>query len=282
MKEGMGGIVDADVRGYVDSMDRTRRREVLRQRVNDGRIWRRLGKWLRAGVMADGVRTPPETGVVQGGVSSPVLAHIFLHQVLDEWVEREGQPRLKGRSFLTRCADDFVIGCELEADAQKIMGVLPKRFARVGLRLHPTKTTLVGCRKPKASQAWAHGHGTFECRGFTHDGARTRRGFWVIKRRTARKRLRRTQQAWWPWCRHNRHAPRPYQERRLCVKRRGHVRDDGIRGNFPLLENVRRDAEQAWRYGWSRRSSKSAIDWEKFQKLLAIYVLPTPKIVPNS
>src|SRR4030095_2415960 len=158
---------------------------------------------------------------------------------------------------------------------------LPTRFARFGLRMHPTKTTLVVFRKPKASQASAHGNGTFEFLGFTHYWARTRRGFWVIKRRTARKRLRRTQKAWWQWCRHNRHAPLQCQYRMLCVKLRGHFRYYGIRGNFPLLENVRRYAEKAWRYWLSRRSSKSAIDWEKFQKLLATYVLPTPKIVHN-
>jgi RNA-directed DNA polymerase len=123
MNEGRGWIVDADVSGYFDSIDRTCLREVLRKRVNDGSILRLIGKWLRAGVMDHGELTHPETGVVQGGVISPVLANIFLHHVLDEWFEREVQPRLKGRSFLTRFADDFVIGCELEADAQKIMGV---------------------------------------------------------------------------------------------------------------------------------------------------------------
>jgi RNA-directed DNA polymerase len=281
MNEGMGWIVDADVSGYFDSIDRICLREVLRKRVNDGSILRLIGKWLRAGVMDHGELTHPETGVVQGGVISPVLANIFLHHVLDEWFAREVQPRLKGRSFLTRFADDFVIGCELEADAQKSMGVLPKRFARFGLRIHPTKKTLVVFRKPKASQAAAHGNGTFEFLGFTHYWARTRRGFWVIKRRTARKRLRRTQQAPLQWCHHNRHAPLQYQYRMLCVKLRGHFRYYGIRGNFPLLENVRRSAEKAWRYWLSRRSSKSAIDWEKCQKLLALYKLPTPKIVHN-
>jgi hypothetical protein len=220
--------------------------------------------------MDHGVLTPPETGVVQGGVIAPVLANIFLHHVLEEWFEREVQPRLKGRSFLTRFADDLVIDGEREADAQKIRGVLPKRLARFGLRMHPTKPTLVGFRKPKASQASAHGNGPCECLGFTHYWARTRRGFWVIQRSTAKKRLRRTQKALWQWCRHKRHAPLPSQYRMLCAKLRGHFRYDGIRGNFPLLENVRRYAEQAWRYWLSRRSSKSAIDWEKFQKLLAI------------
>jgi hypothetical protein len=231
--------------------------------------------------MDHGELTHPETGVVQGGVSSPVLANIFLHHVLDEWFEREVQPRLKGRSFLTRFADDVVIGCELEADAQKIMGVLPKRFARFGLRIHPTKTALVVFKKPKASQALAHGNGTFEFLGFTHYWTRTRRGFWVIKRRTARKRLRRTKKALWQWCRHNRHAPLKDQYQMLCGKLRGHFRYYGIRGNFRLLEDVRRYAEKAWRYWLSRRSSKSAIGWEQFQKLIATYVLPTPKIVHN-
>jgi hypothetical protein len=174
--------------------------------------------------MDHGVLTHSETGVVQGGVRSPVLAKIFLHQVLDEWCEREVQPRLQGRSFLTRFADAFVIGCEREADAQKIMGVLPKRLARFGLRIHPTKTTVVVFRKPKASQVSAHGNGPVELLGFPHYWARTCRGFWVIKRRTARKRLRRTQKVLWQGCRHHRHAPLQYQYRMLGVKLRGHYR----------------------------------------------------------
>jgi RNA-directed DNA polymerase len=281
MNEGIGWIVDADVSGYFDSIDRTCLREVVRKRVNDGSLLRLIGKWLHAGVMENGVLTHPETGVVQGGVISPVLANIFLHHVLDEWFEREVRPRLKGRSFLTRFADDFVIGCELEADARKIMVVLPKRFARFGWRIHPTKTTLVVFRKPKASQASAQGNGTFEFLGFTHYWTRTRRGFWVIKRRTASKRLRRTKKALWRWCHANRHAPVAYQYRMLCQKLRGHFQYYGIRGNFRLLEEVRRYAEQAWRYWLSRRSSKSAIGWEQFQRLLQTYVLPTPKIVHN-
>ena len=102
MREGISWIVDADVSGYFDSIDRTQLQEVLRQWVNDGRIRRLIGKWLRAGVMEDGMRSHPESGVVQGGVMSPVLAHIFLHHVLDEWFEREVRPRLKGRCFLAR------------------------------------------------------------------------------------------------------------------------------------------------------------------------------------
>jgi hypothetical protein len=275
----MGWIVDADVRGSFDRIDRTRLREVLRQRVNAGRIVRLMGKWLRAGVMEEGALSHPETGVVQGGVISPVLAHVFLHHVLDEWCAREVRPRMQGRCFLRRFADDCVIGCAREADARRIIAVLPKRFARFGLRMHPEKTALMAFRKPDARQGPAHGNGTFDFLGLTHDWTPSRRGFWVIKRRTASKRLRRTKKALWRWCRTNRPAPLTYQYQMLCLKLRGHFRYYGIRGHFRLLEEVRRCAEQAWRYWLSRRSSKSAIGWETFQQLLKTSVLPTPNIV---
>jgi group II intron reverse transcriptase/maturase len=281
MREGIGWLVDADVSGYFDSIDRTRLQAVLRQRVNDGRIRRLIGKWLRAGVMEEGVLSHPESGVVQGGVISPVLANLFLHHVLDEWFEREVRPRLRGRCFLTRFADDFVIGCEHEVDARRVLAVLPKRFARYGLTIHPSKTTLIAFRKPGAHQGAAPGNGTFDFLGLTHYWTKSRRGYWVLKRRTAKKRLRRMKKAVWRWCRANRHAPLKDQYRRLCLKLRGHFPYYGIRGNFRLLEEIRRYAEQAWRYWLSRRSSKSAIGWEKFQQLLETYVLPTPKIVHN-
>jgi len=279
MEEGIGWIVDADVSGYFDSIDRTRLREVLRRRVNDGSIMRLIGKWLRAGVMEDGVRHHPETGVVQGGVISPVLANLFLHHVLDEWFEREVRPRLRGRSFLTRFADDWVIGCELEGDAHRLMAVLPKRLARFGLSLHPEKTALITFRKPRTRQDSGNGNGTFDFLGLTHYWTRSRRGYWVIQRRTARKRLRRTKKALWRWCRTNRHLPLKDQYRRLCQKLQGHFQYYGIRGNSRLLDEVHQHAEKAWRYWLSRRSHKSAISWEKFQKLKAVFGLPIPKIV---
>ena len=280
-QEGIGWSVDAAVSGYFDSLDRTQRRAVVRKRVNDGRGMRLIGKWLRAGVMEDGVMPHPARGVVQGGVLSPGLATVVLPHVLDEWFAREVRPRLKGRSFLIRFADAFCIGCELEVDARKIMAVLPTRFARLGLTLHPEKTALMAFGKPAARQASAHGNGTFEFFGLPHSWAKSRRGVGVIKRRTARKRLRRSKKAWWRWCRANRHAPVTSQYQRLCLKRRGHLRYYGIRGNFRLLEAVRRYAEKAWWYWRRRRRSKSALSGAQCQRLLQPYVLPTPQIVHN-
>lgn len=207
MTEGSGGIVEADVRGYFDRLDRARRREVLCQRGNDGSLVRLIGKWLRAGGMEVGVRTHPETGVVPGGVMAPVLANVCLHHVLEEWVAREGRPRMQGRCFLLRLAEDLVIGCEAAA-ARRSMAVLPKRF---GLPMHPAKPALIAFQKPEPRKGAADGHGTCDLRGLTHSWTRSRQGCWVRKRRTARKRLRRTKQSLWRGCRTNRHAPVKYQ-----------------------------------------------------------------------
>jgi RNA-directed DNA polymerase len=186
---------------------------------------------------------------------------------------------MKGRCFLIRLADDFVIGCEREGDARKVLAVLPKRFARFGLPIHPTKTTLIAFRKPEAHAGSDSGNGPFDFLGLTHYWTQSRQGFWVIKRRTARKRLRRTKKSLWRWCRTHRHAPLKYQYQMLCSKLRGHFHYYGMRGNFRLLEEVRRFAEKAWRYWLSRCSSKKAIGWEKFEKLVQTYILPIPRIV---
>jgi RNA-directed DNA polymerase len=140
--EGLGWIGEAEVSGSFDSIARTRLREGLRKRGKDGRILRLSGKGLRAGVMAGGVLTHPETGVVPGGVISPVLANIFRHHVLEEGFKRAVRPRMQGRCFLIRFADACVIGCEQEADAHRIMAVRPKRFVRFGLRIHPANWSL--------------------------------------------------------------------------------------------------------------------------------------------
>ena len=203
----------------------------------------------------------------------------YLHAVLDAWDERHVQPRMKGRTFLIRCADACVIGCEREEDARRIMAVLPKRFARFGLTIHPTKTVLVTFRKPDSRQEADTGNGTFELLGLTHGWARSRRGYWVIKRNTAGTRLRRAQPSLWPWCRSHRHTPRQAPYRQWCQKRRGHYQDDGIRGNYRRLETRCTYAARAWRYGLSRRSQQSALPWEKFARLHVRFPRPTPRIV---
>ena len=148
MAIGGGWIVDVDIRKFFDTIDHGHLRDFLKRRIRDGVLLRLIGKWLNAGVLEDGCLTHPEKGSPQGGVVSPILSNIFLHYVLDEWFEREVQPRLKGRSFLIRYADDFVMGFSCEEDARRVMDVLPKRFEKYGLTIHPEKTRLVPFERP--------------------------------------------------------------------------------------------------------------------------------------
>jgi group II intron reverse transcriptase/maturase len=222
MQEHIGWIVDADGSAFFDSLDHDLLCEVLTQRVQDGAILRLIRQWLQAGGLEGDTLSDPERGSPQGGVISPLLANVFLDQVLDEWFEREVKPRMRGRCFLLRCADDFVIGCEREDDARRILAVLPKRFARFQLTIHPQKTRLVEFQPPRRQDGGASGDGTFDFLGLTHYWARSRRGSWVIKRRTAKTRLRRAMRAVWHWCRTHRHDPLRAQYRQLCQKLRGY------------------------------------------------------------
>ena len=161
-------IVDADVSGFFDNLDWSYLREFIQQRVNDGRILRLIGKWLHAGVLEAGALIHPDKGTPQGGVISPMLANVFLHHVLDEWCVKDVHPRMQGHCFLTRFADDFIIGCEREADARRIMDVLPKRFIRFRLTIHPEKTALIAFKRPPSRDPSAGGTGTVDFLGFTH------------------------------------------------------------------------------------------------------------------
>jgi len=129
---------------------------------------------------------------------------------------------MQGRCFVTRFADDFILGFALEADAHRVMDVLPKRLHRLGLTMHPEKTVLRAFQRPPSRAPSARGTGTFDFLGFTHYWATTRRGYWVIKRKTVGKRLRRFMKGIWTWCREHRHAPLQEPYRAVCAKLRGH------------------------------------------------------------
>jgi len=279
MEKNIHWIVDADISGFFDSLNHTHLVDILKLRVKDGGIIRLIGKWLKAGVLEGEALTFPEQGTPQGGVISPILANIYLHHVLDEWFVREVQPRLKGRAFLVRFADDFVIGCEIESDARRILAVLPKRCNRFGLTIHPTKTKLVRFgRLPRGTQADDQ-NGTLDFLGFTHYWGLSRQGNWVIKRKTAKKRLRRALKAFWKWCRENRHRPIQEQYTQLCAKLRGHYQYYGVRHNYRALAAVRDYAGRAWRYWLARRTRTGRISESVSNMLDKVFDLPRPRII---
>jgi RNA-directed DNA polymerase len=275
----IGWILDVDISGFFDSLDHQQLQEIIKQRVNDGGVSRYIGKWLNAGVVDGGSLSYPKQGSPQGGVISPILANIYLHHVMDEWFVKEVQPRMRGRCFLIRYADDIIVGCEREDDARRVMEVLPKRFERFHLTINTDKTRLVPFWRPSNQQESGKGEGTFDFLGFTHYCAKSLKGTWVLKRKTAQKRLRRSLKAIWQWCRENRHQPVREQFKTLSVKLNGHYQYYGIRSNYLRISKVYRYAYKAWRYWLGRRCSKGNIPQEKFKLFKLVYPLPKPRIV---
>jgi RNA-directed DNA polymerase len=281
MRHGIRWIYDADITGFFDNIERSWLRTFIQQRINDGGLLRLIGKWLNAGVMEGEQITYSDRGTPQGGTISPCLANVFLHHVLDEWFVREVKPRLRGHCFIVRFADDFVIGFQREDDARRVMDVLPKRFAKYGLQIHPEKSRLLAFGKPASRKEVTRGDNTFDFLGFTHYWARSRKGSWIIKRKTARKKLRTTAQALWNWCRDHRHMDLAKQHRILCAKLRGHFQYFGVRCNMRAMQAVLHHARRGWKFWLNRRSSKKALNWEKFEALLESMPLPVPRIIHN-
>jgi RNA-directed DNA polymerase len=143
-----GWVLEVDITSFFDELGHEHLRGFVRKRVRDGVLLRLLGKWLNAGVCENGVVVTSDEGTPQGGVVSPLLANIYLHEVFDRWFEDEVRPRLRGHAFVVRYADDITMAFSSELDARRVMEALPKRFGRFGLRLHPEKTRLVEFRRP--------------------------------------------------------------------------------------------------------------------------------------
>lgn len=281
MGVGGGWVLELDIEDFFGSLDRRRLREILRQRVRDGVLLRLIGKWLRAGVLEDGSLWHPEAGTPQGGVVSPLLANIYLHEVLDTWFEDVVRPRMRGAAHLVRFADDAVLVFAHEDDARRVAEVLPKRLARYGLRLHPEKTRLLAFGRPR-SRSREDRPGTFDFLGFTHYWGKSRRGRSVVQRKTARDRFTRSVRSIHRWCRAHRHLPLQKQQKELGLKVRGHYAYYGITGNWFALARFLRAVERVWRKGLVRRSNSVRMPWERYLRIIDRYPLPRPRVVHSA
>jgi hypothetical protein len=236
---------------------------------------------LEAGIMDGKELVFPEKGSPQGSVISPLLANVYLHEVLDKWFAEVVTAHCTGKVVLIRYADDFIIGCSREEDARRIMQVLPKRFAKYGLEISTEKSKLVNFARPRRGMGRGpdgRKPGTFSFLGFVYYWGKTFRGGYTIKRKTEGKRISRTCSSIWKWCRENRHASLKDQHRTLCAKLRGHYQYYGVRCNSSCLDQVYYAAACAWRY-WLRRRGGRKLTWEKFTALLSDYPLLRPRIV---
>jgi RNA-directed DNA polymerase len=278
MTSGIQWILDMDISKFFDTLEPSHLRSFLQHRVRDGVITRLIGKWLHAGVLEEGVLHYPEAGTPQGGSISPLLSNVYLHYVLDQWFAQEVKPRLRGRAFMVRFADDAVMGFEFQEDAEKVFRVLPKRFGKYGLTIHPDKTRLVAFGKPRGTQGKRPG--TFDFLGFTHYWGKSRRGKWIVKTKTARERLSRGLRRIDAWCRRNRHEPVAEQHRELCQKIRGHYAYYGMTGNGLWLKKFNQGVRRIWQKWLHRRSrTPSDMPWDRFVRLMERYPFPPIRVV---
>lgn len=276
-------ILDVDVRKYFDTLKHACLGELLDLRVRDGVLRRLIGKWLHAGVLDRGQLSYPEEGTPQGGVISPLLANIYLHYVLDCWYNQSVKPRMKGKTFLVRFADDFVLGFEKKEDAEKVYRVLFQRFEKYGLSLHAEKTRLVPfgspTEPPELPTADRPKPSTFDFLGFTHYWGKSRKGRWVIRRRTSRKRFGRSLKRVSQWCRKNLHEPVRVQVENLGRKLKGHFGYFGITGNSDALRRYRWQVIRVWRKWLARRGDPQGMPWERMNRLLTFFYLPEARVV---
>ena len=222
---GVRWVLEVDIRKYFDSVNRPHLLKLVGARIGEGVVLRLLSKWLHAGVMEDGQWHDEEAGTPQGGVLSPLLSNLDLHEVFDTGFAEVVRARRKGRVVAVRFADDLGMGFTPQQDAERVSRVLFQRFEKYGLKLHPEKTRRVPFGRPEKGGldgAPAHAPGPFDFLGFTHDWGRSRKGDWVIQRKTAAQRLRRTLTAIGDWGRLHGHRGmfEPFQ--RLVRKLDGH------------------------------------------------------------
>lgn len=273
-----GWIVEVDIRKFFDTLDHKKLREILGQRIRDGVLLRLIGKWLNAGVLEGSSLTYPDEGTPQGGVISPLLANIYLHEVLDCWFVRDVLPRLKDRAVLIRYADDFVILFARKSDAERVFRVLPERFGKYGLTLHPDKTRMIAFKRPDRAGPSDGEPGTFDLLGFTFYWAVSRRGKWIVKQKTAKDRFSRTLRRIREWCRDHRHAPVEAQHLGLSRKLNGHYSYFGITSNYEALHSLWHHVKAVWKKALARRSQQG-FSWVRMHRLLQRFPLPMPRIV---
>ena len=261
--KGMRYIIDADIKNYFGSIDHGQMREFLDRRVKDGVIRKMIDKWLKAGILEGKQLTYPEEGTPQGGVISPLLSNIYLHYVLDVWFTEVIQPLLTGRSFIVRFADDFVMGFENATDAERVMKVLPKRFEKYKLELHPEKTKIVNLNSKRGD-----GERSFDFLGFTHYLGKSRKGNVILKRKTSNKKLTLAVEKVYYWIKRNRHMKLKELIFELNFKLQGHYGYYGITFNSRSIDSYYEQVKRSLHKWLNRRGGKPVWIWDRFVKLI--------------
>ena len=274
-------ILDADIRSFFDTVSQDWLIRFVEHRIGDKRIIRLIRKWLKAGVLEDGVVKVSEMGTAQGAVISPMLANVYLHYALDLWAERWRRREATGDMVIVRYADDFIVGFEHEADARRFLDMMRERLREFALTLHPEKTRLIEFGRFAAENRKRHGLGkpeTFNFLGFTFICGKSRRGKFLIKRKSRHDRMRAKLQEIKRALRRGMHQPIPEQGKWLRQVIVGYFNYHAVPTNGRALVAFRDEITRRWWQAMRRRSQRGALTWTRM-KLLADDWLPTPRIL---
>jgi group II intron reverse transcriptase/maturase len=274
-------ILDADVRDFFGSVSQDWLVRFLEHRVGDKRIIRLIRKWLKAGILEDGVVTVADSGTGQGSVISPLLGNIYLHYVFDLWAERWRRQEARGDMIVVRYADDLVAGFEHEDDARRFLDAMRERFEAFSLSLHPDKTRLIEFGRHAAADRKKRGAGrpeTFAFLGFTFICGKSRRGAFQLQRETRRDRMRAKLQEIKVELRQRMHQTIPDQGHWLRQVVTGHFAYYAIPTNSRALSAFRHYVTDHWRRTLRRRSQKDGFTWDRMTKLTNAW-LPAPRIL---
>jgi RNA-directed DNA polymerase len=270
-------VLDADIRKFYDTLDQGWLVKFVEHRIADRRVVRLIQKWLKAGVLEEGKRVHSEIGTVQGGNISPLLSNIYLHYVLDLWVQQWRQKQAHGEVIFVRFADDFVAGFQRRYEAEQFLAELRERFARFGLQLHADKTRIVEFGRYAEQNRRNRGNGkpeTFNFLGFTHSCGQTRKGQFTVLRQTMRQRWQAKLRALKEELRRRMHTPIREQGVYLRTVLLGHFRYYGVPMNGPALCAFRQAAGYLWRTVLRRRSQGNHLPWRRMRRYIARWFPP--------
>ena len=281
MAKPIGHIIDADIKGFFDHVDHVWMMKFLGHRISDPNFLRLAGRFLRNGYMEEGREHAVGEGTPQGGIISPVLANVYLHYVLDLWVEKVVRPHCRGAVEMVRYADDFVICVQYGDDAERILGSLRERLGKFGLELAEDKTRLIKFGRNAGRDAEARGEkpASFNFLGFTHYADKTRTGKFKLGRLTDRKRMAVKLKELNGWLRSMRNMM-PIKDlwALLKAKMTGHVRYYGVSGNYRGVSRFLNEAKRLVKKWLNRRSQKRSFDCESFILYIRRHPLPKPRI----
>src|SRR5713226_5418094 len=274
-------ILDADIRSFFDEISQEWLIRFLEHRTGDRRIIRLIQKWLKAGILEDGVVTVSDRGTGQGSVISPLLANIYLHYALDLWAIRWRRREATGDMIIVRYADDFIVGFQYESDARRFLDEMRERLREFALTLHPEKTRLIEFGRFAAERRKRRGLGkpeTFNFLGFTFICGKTRAGKFQLKRKTRRDRMRAKLKMIKEEMRRRMHQPILAQGKWLWHVVRGYFNFHAVPTNFRALVAFRTEIAKRWRRVLTRRSDMAKLNWDRMKRLIGEW-LPKPRIL---